>query len=196
MKSIDVIYKFGNLYDRQTLKRVLIEDGAELSIVLHPENIMDQDPNIPAKELLNASEKEEEIKAFSQKDGKAKYWKLFESGKLLYFEITAVIKGKTKESFYFKFEVQLLEDLYVYNKKTEVKFARFFECQCLVKRCLDNFEFFEPITAGSLNDAYTKTFELYFAMSGKSTCNAFDRFCENPNNMDLPIRLKAESIQD
>lgn len=28
MQSIDAIYKFGNLYDRNTLKRILLEDGS------------------------------------------------------------------------------------------------------------------------------------------------------------------------
>lgn len=90
----------------------------------------------------------------------------------------------------------LLEDLYIYNKKKEPKDARFFECQCLVSKCLDEgFMFFEPTYAKSLNDAYTKTYELYFAMFGKSTANAFDRFFES-YSFDAPIRGLTEQIQE
>jgi hypothetical protein len=63
-----------------------------------------------------------------------------------------------------------------------------------VESCLSNFEFFESIYATSLNDAYTKTYELYFAMFGKSTCNAFDRFSQN-TSMTPMIRDLTESIQ-
>ena len=109
--------------------------------------------------------------------------------------ISAGIKrkeGKTHIECLFK--VRLLEDLYIYNKKSEVKYARFFNCHCIVESCLSNFEYFESVYATSLNDAYTKTYELYFAMFGKSTCNAFDRFSINEDMTPL-IRELTESIQ-
>ena len=62
------------------------------------------------------------------------------------------------------------------------------------RRNLTNFDFFEHILAKSLSDAYTKTYELYFALSGQSTCNAFDRFFKE-QDMQIPVRGKTEFIQ-
>ncbi len=199
MESINAIYKFGNLYDKTTKKRIVISDGAEVSIVItSAEDILPEDPNLSEATPLNAKEKEKEIQKFCNKQKEpAKYWKLFESGKTLYFEISAGIKTGDKQvkKFEYIFKVQILEDLYIYNKKKEAKYARFFDCRCKVKECFPEFEFFEPIAATSLNDAYTKTYELYFAMFGKSTCNAFDRFSETPDMKSI-IRGKTESIQE
>ena len=58
MKSIDVIYKFGHIYDRITKERILIEDNAEFSIVLNPNDLLKEDPSISKKEKpLNKKEK-------------------------------------------------------------------------------------------------------------------------------------------
>lgn len=190
MKSIDAIYKFGNLYDRKTHNRILLEDGSDISITVNIENVMAEDPNLHPDNLLNSVEKEKEVK-----EAQKKYWKLFNAGKLLFFEISAGIKRKTgTEPIRCLFQLKLLEDLYIYNNRDEPKYARFFDCHCQVEKCLTNFDFFELIYAKSLNDAYTKTYELYFAMFGKSTCNAFDRFFET-SKLEEPVRDKTESIQ-
>lgn len=198
MKSIDAIYKFGNLYDKATKRRIIINDGAEVSITLQSSNdLLSEDPKLPQKAPLNAKEKEDAVIAFCQKQQEqTKYWKLFKKGKHLYFEISASVKSRDgMEPFHYIFELELLEDLYIYNKRNEPKYARFIDCACQVQKCSPQFEFFEPMMATSLNDAYTKTFELYFAMCGKSTCNAFDRFAESDTLPLRPIRKKTEDIQ-
>lgn len=193
MQPIQAIYKFGNLYDKNTKKRILIEDGSEISVTIQPQHLLSQDPNLKPEKLLNATEKEAEVNA---KIGKEKHWKLFNSGEKLYFEISAGIKKSTtkNEGFRGVFQVKLLEDLYIFNKKSDVKYARFFKCHCLVESCLNGFEYFEPIYTTSLNDTYTKTYELYFSMFGKSTCNAFNEFSQY-ENMKVKIRGVTESIQ-
>lgn len=192
MKSIEAIFKFGNLYDKATRKRILIEDGCEVTISLSPDNILAEDPNLRPEKILDLEEKRKEVYDFISKE---RCWKVFNSGETLYFYISAGIRRKDLvEPIRCIFQVKLLEDLYIYNKKSEPKDCRFFDCVCLVEKCLTNFEFFEPIYAKSLNDAYTKTYELYFAMFGKSTCNAFDRYFES-QDMKVPIRGKTEAIQ-
>ncbi|MGH1388408.1 hypothetical protein [Kordia sp.] len=52
MKSIDVIHKFGHLYDRATKKRILIEDGSEISIVLQPDSLLNEDRSVSQKKNL------------------------------------------------------------------------------------------------------------------------------------------------
>lgn len=192
MQSIEAIYKFGNLYDKDTKKRILIEDGASITVKLTPKDILLQDPNLKPDQLLSTEKKEEEVIASIKNEP---YWKVLSADTSLYFKISAGIKRNEKtEAIECLFKVRLLEDLYIYNKKKEAKYARFFNCHCIVESCLSNFEFFEPIYATSLNDAYTKTYELYFAMFGKSTCNAFDRFSQNESMIPM-IRDLTESIQ-
>lgn len=198
MKSIDAIYKFGNLYDRKTKKRIVVNDGTEISIIFNSViDILPEDPNLAETvPLLDLQQKEEEIKSFCAKQiEETKYWRVFSKGILLYFEISAGIrKQNIVEPFHYTFKLELLEDLYIYNKRKEAKYARFFDCRCKVQDCFPEFEFFEPIAANSLNDAYTKTYELYFAMFGKSTCNAFNRFSETQDMRSI-IRDKTERIQ-
>lgn len=192
MQSIEAIYKFGNLYDKNTKKRILIDDGASITVTFTPEDILLQDPNLKPDQLRSTKEKEEEVKAFI---GNEPYWMVLSADTNLYFKISAGVKRNEKtEAIECLFKVRLLEDLYIYNKKEDPKYARFFNCHCIVESCLSNFEFFESIYATSLNDAYTKTYELYFAMFGKSTCNAFDRFSQN-TSMTPMIRDLTESIQ-
>lgn len=193
MKKIDTVYKFGNLYDVNTRKRLVISDGATVSLTIDPEDVLKEDPNLKPKRILKKEEKEDQIK---KTIGNYKYWNLFQAGKLLYFKISAGVKRKDgTEEIVIIFELRLLEDLYIYNKRKEPKYARFFDCHCLVERCFGNLDFFEPMYATSLNDALTKTYELYFAMFGKSTANAFDRVCESKTNMKKPIREITEAIQ-
>jgi hypothetical protein len=193
MKSIDAIYKFGNLYDRKTRRRVLMEDGAQIAVVINENDLLNEDPNLKPENLLNSADKKDAVSLFIS--GKGKSWKLLDANQILYFEISAGIKKKTKtEHFNFIFEFKLLEDLYIYNKKSEPNGARFYDCHGIVEKCTPVFDYFEAIYAKSLNDAYTKTYELYFAMFGKSTANSFDRFFLSPDRKE-PIRNMTESIQ-
>jgi hypothetical protein len=195
MKSIDAVYRFGNLYNRKTLKRILMEDGAEIAIVLNESDVLTEDPNLKPDEILDSEKKREQIKAFLPNEASGKIWKLFKEKKYLYFQISAGVKRKNGvEPIHFLFKLKLLEDLYIYNKKEDPKYARFWDCHCLVEECLSKFEFFEPLYCTSLNDAYTKTYELYFAMFGKSTANAFDRFYES-KDLKEPIRKLTEETQ-
>lgn len=194
MRGIKTVYRFGNLYDEATRKRILIEDGAKVIVLIDPEYLMEQDPYLEGEPLLNAVEKKEEMNTWAEKNGHPSYWKLFEAGKKLYFDISAGIKRKGHTvHIKCKFQLRLQEDLYIYNQTSKPKLARFWKCQSLVEACLTNFEFFEPIQAKSLNDAYTKTYELYFAMFGSPGANAFDRMYEQ--TPDDPIRGKTEEIQ-
>jgi hypothetical protein len=194
MKQIKALYRFGNFYDTQTKKRILIEDGTPVDLYIPEEGILDTDLNLIPNKFANADEKHIECNLFYWENEDAKFWKLYDAGQLLYFELTAGIR-KRYETQYFKivFQLRLLEDLYIYNRKKELKDARFFKCLCIVEECKSDFEFFEPLYAKSMNDALTKTYELYFSMFGKSTANAFDRlYLHNP---DFPVREATEEIQ-
>lgn len=92
MKAIDAVYKFGNLYDRVSKKRILIDDGAEISIVLNSNDLLAEDPNLKPKKFHSAKEKQDEVNQFIIKEGEGKYWKLFDLDKLLFFKISAGVK--------------------------------------------------------------------------------------------------------
>ncbi|NGF56178.1 hypothetical protein G5B35_19080 [Parapusillimonas sp. SGNA-6] len=121
--QIDAIYKFGNLYDKATKRRIIINDGAEVSITLQSSNdLLSEDPKLPQKAPLNAKEKEDAVIAFCQKQQEqTKYWKLFKKRKHLYFEISASVKSRDgMEPFHYIFEPKLLsctlhQKLLLYN---------------------------------------------------------------------------------
>ena len=51
-----------------------------------------------------------------------------------------------------------------------------------VSKCIsENLEFFEPIYAYSLNDAYSKTYDFYFRLYGKQAANAKEKIMEGRN---------------
>lgn len=194
MKELNAVYRFGNYYDRETKKRILIEDGAIVKLKLSETDILEADPNLVPTKFADAKLKFDECQSFYWENPDARFWKLYETGQIFFFELTAGIRKRNQtEYFKFGFQLQLLEDLYLYNRKNEPDKARFFDCHCIVEKCLTEFEFFEPVYAKSMNDALTKTYELYFSMFGKSTANAFDRLYL-PNSIK-PIREKTVLIQ-
>ncbi|MEM9686625.1 MAG: hypothetical protein AAF934_06850 [Bacteroidota bacterium] len=199
MKSIDAIYKFGHLYNRETRKRILIEDGAEVSVVLQPEHILKEDPSTAQKKKpIGSSTK---ILELHNKYGfTIPYWLFLQAGKSLFFNISGYVpKRYGDEKFFLEFRLELLEDLFIYNKKKDrPEMARLFPCKCVILECLtDNFEFFEPVFGDSLNKARTKLHELYFSRVMNPASNAFqeffvDRDYQNKNDSLEAIRLEVQ----
>lgn len=181
MKSIDAIYKFGHLYNRETRKRILIEDGTEVSIVLNPENILNEDLSITQKDKpLDSKSKAQEL--HDKYGEKTPYWLIRRAGESLFFRIKGFVpKRDGNEAFLLEFRMELLEDLYIYNKKKDrPEMAQLFPCKCAIFECLtDNFEFFEPVYGNSLNKARTKLHELYFSRVVNPASNAFREFFVN-----------------
>lgn len=199
MKSIDAIYKFGHLYNRETNQRILIEDDAEVSIVLQPEQVLDEDLSIGQKgEPLSTELKAAQLK---HKYGTATpYWLFRKSGESLFFKIAGFIPKRTgSEEFLLEFRMKLQEDLYLYNKKEDrPEMAQLSPCKCAILECLtNNFEFFEPVYGDSLNKARTKLHELYFSRVVNPASNAFreffvDRNFYNKQNSLEALRLKVQ----
>lgn len=197
MKAIDVIYKFGHLYNRETQERILIEDGAQVSIVINTENILKEDPSIAQKEKpLNSESKVLEL---ANKFGSTTpYWLLKKSGDSLFFKISGFVpKRHGNESFLLEFRMELLEDLYIYNKKRDrPEMAQLFPCKCVISDCLtNNFEFFEPVYGDSLNKARTKLHELYFSRVVNPASNAFREFFIERNYHEKNNKLEALRLE-
>ncbi|MGH1388407.1 hypothetical protein [Kordia sp.] len=105
---------------------------------------------------------------------------------------------KGKEQFNLEFRLELLEDLYMYNKKDRPEMAQLFPCKCIISECLtNNFAFFEPVYGDSLNKARTKLHELYFSLVVNPASNAFREFyvSRNYNKHDINLEKLRLTIQ-
>jgi hypothetical protein len=183
MQIKDLIYKYGHFYDKNTGERLGLKDGAAIRIEaskndFFPVSAVGKWP----KEIFNPERKESIVKS---EPNLANCKKIYNQGTFLYFSISR--RKNKKISITHEFQVELLEDLYVYLK-SDRKQDRLYDCACTVIANISNtIDFFEPIRAKSLNEAYKNTFVHYFENKGNPACNALDRFYEKPGCVDLTI---------
>ena len=197
MKSIDVIHKFGHLYNRQTKERILIEDGVEMSIVINEKDILEKDVSLSKRdEPMDSRAKADELR--TKFETYIPYWKILSEGESLFFKISGKVpKQSGSESFELEFRLKLLEDLYIYNRKKDKAKAALFPCKCVIAECFNRgFEFFEPVYGDSLNKARTKLHELFFSRVVNPASNAFREFYitqdyKKGTNLDQ-LRLEAQ----
>lgn len=189
MKTIRAVFHNGHLWNPDTKQRIVIRDKSEVVITINGDDALhDVDPyNEPPQTLRNSSEQKLEMEAqYLQAHDKHQYFqyrKILDRDSKLYFTINAGIKEKD-ETLHMKtyFEVTLLEDLYISRRNPKDKQGRTEPCACVVASQLGyNLPYFESVYATSLNDAYSKTFVLYFNIFGKGTANVYDRFYTEPN---------------
>lgn len=189
MESKKLLYQNGHFYDIITKTRVELKDKAEICIMADSSMFI---PVVPAGnpnvKVLTQKEKEEKI--ISEKN-LSRYKKIYSCGDFLYFSIPR----KTKNSVTIhEFKVELLEDLYLYLKKSsKSQEEKLFDCTCSVKETTTGtIDFFEEVKAKSLNEAYKSTFVHYFGNKGNPACNALDRFYSKAGNEDSSISRHRE----
>lgn len=188
MKAINAIYKHRHLYDSETGRRIILNENSEVSITVQDNALLKTDPYNPPHQLLLSSEE-----LLKNMKAKKLFHKLFlKKGTKLWFSIKAGVKenksknssgpNKTEEGeivnagAVYQFEVVLNEDLFWVSKHKEPPLADVFECACtVVKECSNTIEYFEPIYATSLNQAYTRTFEFYFPMYASANANIYKK---------------------
>jgi hypothetical protein len=173
MHSKNLTYKNGHFYENG--KRIEIKEGAKVCVVANesdfielPEDLFYKPEKKTSKELKHEIENDNDITEPKKiKDVKA----------TLFFSISRIEeKGRVTHEF----EVELLEDLYFFKRKSWKKPEfRLYDCACVVKQNTSkSLSYFEEIHAKSLNEAYKKTFVHYFGNKGNAACNAIDRFYE------------------
>lgn len=204
MTSIETEYKFGHLYDQKTGKRILIEDGAKVVIVIEENSLLKEDVSISGfqpYEILNSDNKLKQVENKCLGDNRP-YWKIKNAHEYLFFKIQGYIpKRDKKENFVLDFRLKLLEDLYITNKRKDPKWASLFDCKCVIDHCYNNdFNYFEPVYGTSLNKARTKLHELYFSRVANPASNAFNEFFESQNNGSYfgsldDLRLKIQDTK-
>jgi hypothetical protein len=197
MKAINAIYKHRHLYDSKTGQRIILNENSEVSITVQDNALLKTDPyNPPHKALLTSEELLSNIK-FKRLFHKL----LFKKGTKLWFNIKAGVKvnksksttGSNKEEdkivdagAVYQLEIELNEDLYWVSKHKEPPLADVFECACTVVGESSNaIEFFEPIYATSLNQAYTRTFEFYFPLYASANANIYKKISRKQHYDDF-----------
>ena len=185
MKNINAIFKNGNLYDKITRKRIHLKDGVEIVIVGNKKNFLEKDPLNIDIDILEEQEKKTQLLKIQ---GLLEYKKILEKGNKLFFNIKLTRKD-IKKKIKSQFEVELLEDLYVYRKSSWPKDKnQLFDCACkLIGNPSNDIDFFEVIEGFSLNNIYEMTFITYFAKHGSATVNSFKRFYTDKHNPKTTI---------
>jgi hypothetical protein len=181
MISKDAIYKYGHFYEKATGKRIIIKDGAEMSIILPGSHLLIE--NDPLNTQLEIRTDEEIIKHLEKFKNFKRHKKLLEAGDKLYFKISSGIATSELENRKVCiFEVELQESLFMYETTSKSLAS----CYCIVHKVIEgDLPYFEPIYAYSLNDAYSKTYVHYFNIYGKNTCTAFSKFTFSPYGQKL-----------
>lgn len=189
MKSYTIIFKNNKFYEVETGKRVFPKDGFTFLIASDSECFDNNDPlNGPhnPQNIRNAADKLKEVLASEN----LKSYALFLPAKThLFFKVSLSKKKNTQEAIHYKFRLTLLEDLYLYYSTTwkDNTFAESLNCKCIVDvDVLGNVDFFEPIYAASINEAYSKTRQFYFANQGTAGASAY-KVMKLENNMNLEV---------
>lgn len=184
METLRAEFHNGHLWNPDTKKRIIFRNESEVVITVSGnDTLYDTDPNNKPHEVILGEEEQRldlQGKQRSAHDNNKffEYRKILDRGKKLYFIINAGIRDKDKTDLMKTFfEVTLLEDLYIVRIKLKDKQGRVEPCACIVeKQSGYDLPYFEPVYAFSLNDAYSKTYVLYFNVFGKATANVYDRF--------------------
>lgn len=169
MKSYTTIFKNNKFYEAATGQRIYPKDGAKLLLASDNESFDNKDPlNLPHQldQILNLADKLKEIQAVENLHS---YHLFYPANTHLFFKVSLSKRKTNYEELYYRFRLTLLEDLYLHfiNTWKTYKPAETFECKCIVDKVVfGNVEYFEPIYANSLNEAYSKTRQFYFPNQG------------------------------
>jgi hypothetical protein len=179
MKSINVVYQNGHFYDKETKQRIALKKGEEFLIAGSEKGFEIDLP--PAGQKANSqtdknAKTEKEVTEAYEKGINHETYSLFkkvlDAGKQVFFQISL-------SGILYSFRVELLEDLYIYQK-VKGKNYRLMDCSCCSTDNIEsNIGFFEPVYGKSLNDVYKCTYVHYFGNTGHSTSNSMDRFFLN-----------------
>ena len=172
-KTFDAVYRYGKLYDAETKTRILVAEGAKLLVIVNEIDILPKDPYNHYEEPRTKEAIEEELK----RKKFFRYRLLAERDSCLQFQIKA---GKANKNGKYRMEhtftVRLLSELYMVQKTKANKYGIVYPASCVVESVTGDLPNFEPIYAYSLNDAYMKTYNFYFALFGKPTINIYNNY--------------------
>lgn len=187
MQTLQLIYKNGHFYDKNSKMRISLADSTEI-VMVTPDNSLVLSTPIGTKRKPLTYEEQQKILKSKDIDNQLK---LLSNGQILYFEIA--VRSKSGDLNHPIFEVELLEDLYIYYKKTwKLREFRLWECACVVRKIHNSlpYSYFEEIYATSLNELYKNTYIHYFGNKGNPAINAADNFYNNYRFGGLSLKIR------
>lgn len=178
MRSINITFQHGHIYNSDTQERVIVEENINYILIFERENDIKIGKFDKPVKLRTSTEIYDEIKA----DPNVTHIKKLKSaGSNLYFFITEENENKDeKPRKHSCFRIKLLEDLFLYTssswKSSDLtEGGRLADCACVVDESTeDKLPFFENIYAKSVTSAYKKTHVHYFGNAGSPSKNSFD----------------------
>ena len=178
MRSINITFQHGHLYNSDTRERISLEEGKNYSLIFSNPS----DVKVSAFERPNALRSEEQIKENILTDESVTHIKMLrpENSHLYFFISEANENGRYsvwKQSW---FRITLLEPLFLYSSsqwksKDLISGGKLADCACTVDASEDDsLPFFEVIYAKSVNSAVKMTHIHYFGNAGSPSKNAFN----------------------
>lgn len=169
------ICKNGTFYQKEDNKPITFIEGAEYIIFSAEEGKINERKKERETTIHNEDGKKIQVKTTCGIDS---FRRIVKEDTLLYFIIS-------NRGYDYKFEIKILEDLYLHHKAGWKSLKeKLFPCECeLIGVVQGSKEKAEPISARSLNELYKKTYVYFFQNDGNPACNAITRFFTEKNNM-------------
>ena len=177
MKTFEAIFQHGKFYDAKTKSRIFIKEGAKATLVLDDKDVMKSDPYNEKQEIDKTIDVLADIKEKIAARKLSAYKKIASANASVNFIIKA---GKKDSNGNYPvsciFTLVLLQDLYMVQRRATDAYGVVYSSPCIVEKANPELPCFEKIQAYSLNDAYMKTYDWYFAHYGKPTTNIYQHF--------------------
>ena len=174
MKTYYIIYKNNKFYDTATRKRIYPKDDGQFVIAGDNDSFGEYDIlNQPHEILFDSAQQLNEVKEIKNLN---KYIRILPANTSLYFDFRITKTKHDNEQKNYAFRLELLEDLYLHSCTTwkDIKLPELHHCRrVVIKDLVGNVEYFEPIYATSINEAYSKTRQFYFPNQGTPRASVY-----------------------
>ncbi len=196
MKPIEAIFRNGRLYDLASDQSINLREGANVILIVDsPDHLNPSGPYVSPRPARTSNDVLNEV----QQAGYHEYRKVFDREQKLYFTITAGHRDSNRTSrVSCQFEVTLLQELYLRQSSASQNEGKFHTtCHYGVSACLTPSVLpkFEPVHVDSLNQAYTKTYETYFARLGSSAATIYDKLFLDPQQTQSVRMLRYFAVK-
>lgn len=171
MDSINLIFKNGHFYNKDTKQRILFREGEEYHVVASSDDGFEK-ASSAGRSNIKITTQEGLLRELAQKEKKKiPFKKLLDKNTCLYFSVDF------SEEIY-EFKARLETDLYLYKSASNSKKDYILhDCYCkTIESTTRNIQFFEEIEGKSLNDLYKCTYVHYFGNKGNPAENALIAF--------------------
>ena len=200
MVTKDIIYQYGHFYEKFTGKRIEVKYGSLLVVAANEDSFFTpKEAGQKQDRVKSQDELMSELTLLKKSNEISEFTKICQCGEVLYFYISSSpsnVDPKFRQKYVFK--VKLREDLYIILKsKWKNQEGKLYDCSCVTIANIDcKLDLFEEVYAKSLNELYKCTYIHYFGNEGSPSCNALDRFHNEPKlHESTTVRQIYESVK-